>query len=246
MKNRTMLWSDVAHFDSFGWILIPEFFSIDEMLSCDRWCDDVYRSPLNTNDMMIYCEDQVNSGGQRIVKRIEYFCDLHTGFREFLRRGRHVPTVESLLGGPSVLFKEKINSKYPGGSAYRVHQDQQAGWTEFAPLFVNAMICLDDITSANGGFCISHCVRQRQLIAGEWSNLSEEQAAECRMQDVEFRRGDLLLFDSFVAHGSGQNTSDVVRRALFATYNHRDHGDHREAYFSTKRAAHPPVITFNE
>ncbi len=54
------------------------------------------------------------------------------------------------MGGPVVLFKDKINFKMPGGPGFKAHQDQQAGWTRYAPLFVTALVTIDPATLENG------------------------------------------------------------------------------------------------
>jgi ectoine hydroxylase-related dioxygenase (phytanoyl-CoA dioxygenase family) len=229
-----------AEYEDHGWTLLRRFFSIEEVLLARAWCSDVLQRPILAGAQMVYRETSLNDPMTTIVKRIEYFCGHHTPLDKLLRSGRHLAFVEVLLGGPAVLFKEKINSKFPGGSGYAVHQDQQAGWSAFAPLFVTAMICLDHVSIENGGFQLAINGRYRHLVAGEWSDLSAKQAANCKLRDVDLAPGDLLLFDSFVPHGSGPNLTSTVRRALFATYNLAVHGDHRETYFALKRASSPP------
>ena len=39
--------------------------------------------------------------------------------------------VNELMGEESVLFKDKINYKYPGGEGFQPHQDITAGWGNY-------------------------------------------------------------------------------------------------------------------
>src|ERR1044071_7335107 len=55
-----------------------------------------------------------------------------------------------LFGEPAVLFKDKINFKLPGGDGFKPHQDQQAGWSTYADVFLTAMVSIDDTTADNG------------------------------------------------------------------------------------------------
>jgi len=57
-----------------------------------------------------------------------------------------------------VLFKDKINFKLPGGDGFKPHQDQQAGWSTYADLFITAMVSLDATTADNG--CLELCAGQ--------------------------------------------------------------------------------------
>ena len=52
--------------------------------------------------------------------------------------------------------------------------------------------------------------------------------------------GDMLLFDSYVPHGSESNRSPHPRRALYVTYNRQSEGCRRDEYFEHKRANFPP------
>jgi hypothetical protein len=70
-------------------------------------------------------------------QRIENFCPFHDGFDRLIRDSALSRWVGALMGGPVVLFKEKISFKMPGGPGFKMHQDQQAGWARYAPLFVD-------------------------------------------------------------------------------------------------------------
>ena len=56
----------------------------------------------------------------------------------------------------------------------------------------------------------------------------------------EAEPGDVLIFDSFVPHGSPPNTSARSRRNLFLTFNRASAGDHRANYYADKRKTYPP------
>lgn len=235
-----------AEFARRGWFVFPDYFRADEVEQMLAWTGEVFARAEPVGSRMVYCESSTGDGTIPLIRRIERFCDGHKGFEKLLRYGRQVGIVELFLGGSALLFKEKINSKFPGGSGYGIHQDQQAGWTAFAPIFITAMICLDEIGTENGGFLIANSRRCPYLLAGGWNNFSDEQVASCEMLDLHLKPGDLLLFDSFVPHGSGPNPSSNVRRALFATYNAADFGDHRTSYFKLKGTSAPPLKAWPE
>ena len=78
-----------------------------------------------------------------------------------------------LMGGPVVLFKEKINFKMPGAPGFKAHQDQQAGWTRYAPIFVTALVTIDPATIENGCLEMVPGRHREGLIGEEWSPLDE-------------------------------------------------------------------------
>ena len=59
--------------------------------------------------------------------------------------------VSELMGEPAVLYKEKINYKYPGGGGYAAHQDAPA--YEFVKFHITCLISVDAATPENG--CLS-------------------------------------------------------------------------------------------
>ena len=51
--------------------------------------------------------------------------------------------------------------------------------------------------------------------------------------------GQLLIFGSYLAHRSAANSSDVDRKALYATYNRVCEGDLRKAYYEDRKKLWP-------
>ena len=48
--------------------------------------------------------------------------------------------------------------------------------------------------------------------------------------------GDVVLFDSFVPHRSGLNTTDQPRRSAYITFNRLSEGDFHADYYALKLA----------
>jgi 2-aminoethylphosphonate dioxygenase len=190
---------------------------------------------------MVYHEMSLSSPSAQLVQRIENFCPYHARF-DALVHGRLKRAVESLLGEPALLFKDKINFKMAGGAGFEPHQDQQAGWSTYAPLFITALVCIDAATVENGCLEIADAPRFSGLIGEEWKPLTPEQMASFAMDPVPCAPGDVLFFDSYVPHASKPNATDRPRRILYLTYNARARGDHRARYFADKRANFPPDI----
>jgi ectoine hydroxylase-related dioxygenase (phytanoyl-CoA dioxygenase family) len=159
-----------------------------------------------------------------------------------VRQGRLMAAVSALMEAPSVLFKDKINFKQPGGAGFEPHQDQQAGWSVYAPLFLTAMISIDRATEENGCLQIARMPRPRAILGEEWKPLTESDLGGHKLVSVPTEPGDVIFFDSFVAHASEPNRSDTQRRILYLTYNRLADGDHRVRYFHDKRQSFPPDV----
>jgi ectoine hydroxylase-related dioxygenase (phytanoyl-CoA dioxygenase family) len=206
------------------------------------WTDELMAWPEVAGRWMVYGETSLAEPGRRLWNRIENFCPYHPGFRALVDgealRGR----AGELLGGPAVLFKDKINFKLPGGDGFRAHQDQQAGWSAYAPLFVTALVTVDEATPANGCLELAAGHHTRGLLGEEWKPLEEPQLAGVRFTPCPTRPGDAVFFDSFVPHRSGPNLTSAPRRALYVTYNRLADGDHRARYYADKRRSYPPDV----
>jgi ectoine hydroxylase-related dioxygenase (phytanoyl-CoA dioxygenase family) len=130
----------------------------------------------------------------------------------------------------------------PGGAGFEPHQDQQAGWSRYASLFVTALVTIDRATIANGCLEMADAPRFSGLIGEEWRPLTSAEMADFKLVSVPTEPGDVLFFDSFAPHGSKPNLTNAPRRILYLTYNQASEGDQRARYFADKRASFPPDI----
>ncbi|MBE7212719.1 MAG: phytanoyl-CoA dioxygenase family protein [Gluconacetobacter diazotrophicus] len=222
-----------------GWLLVRNFFSAAETRDLVDWTGEIAAAPEVPNSQMVYGEDSLLEPGRRVIQRIEDFCTHHPGMDAVAREGALGRWLAALTGEEHVLFKDKINFKYPGGDGFKAHQDQQAGWTTYAPLFVTALVTIDPATIDNGCLEIATAPRAMGLIGEEWKPLPEDALG---LVPVPTEPGDVIFFDSFVPHASKPNLTQSQRRVLYLTYNAVRHGDHRRRYFDEKRAAFPPDV----
>jgi hypothetical protein len=234
--------SALEHYANKGWVVVPGFFSVEQTEQLARFADEVCELPEVAGKQMLYREPSLLDSQARVFQRVENFCSYHSGFDKLIRGGRLESAVEQLLGGPAVLFKEKINFKLSGGAGFEPHQDQQAGWSRYAPLFVTALVSIDPATLENGCLEIANCPRQNRLIGREWEPLTASEMAGFELMPVPTGRGDVVFFDSFVPHASAANLSSHQRRVLYVTYNRASDGDQRASYYADKRASFPPDI----
>ena len=232
----------LEHYQLKGWTVVPGFFSAAQTAELVRFADEVCELPEVAGTQMIYREPSLLDAQARVFQRVENFCPYHLGFDKLIRGSRLQSAVEQVLGSPAVLFKEKINFKMSGGAGFEPHQDQQAGWSRYASLFVTALVSIDPATLENGCLEMANCPRQTALIGREWAPLTAQELAGIDLLPVPTRPGDVVFFDSYVPHASRPNLTSDQRRVLYVTYNRASDGDHRVAYYSDKRASFPPDI----
>lgn len=233
---------DLSNYERTGWVLRRNLFSQEEAVEIARWTDELVSLPESPGRHMVYYENSVIDPGERIIQRIEDFCPYHPGFDGLVRGVRLLKAVEQMLGGPAILFKDKINFKKAGGAGFEPHQDQQAGWSVYAPLFITALVAIDGATIENGCLEMANGPRFAALIGEEWAPLTAEEMESFDLLPTPIAPGDVLFFDSYAPHASKPNRSNAQRRILYLTYNRLDQGDQRRRYYNAKRASFPPDI----
>lgn len=222
-----------------GYLVVRSLLPLREVARLHQWTVELESAPEASGRHWVYREKSLTDLGQSLIQRIENFCPFHAEFDRFIRRGKLVRWVSFLMGGAVVLFKDKINLKLPGGAGFKAHQDQQAGWSRYAPLFVTAMVTLDAATSANGCLQVAAGRHREGLIGEQWTPLEE---TGLNLEPLPTEGGDVVFFDSYLPHASGPNLTDTPRRVLYLTYNLASAGDHRAQYFADKFASFPPDI----
>jgi ectoine hydroxylase-related dioxygenase (phytanoyl-CoA dioxygenase family) len=241
--ERALAAETKAHFDDFGWALARGVLSGEDVARISGWIGDLQQRPEIPGAHWVYRQPSLLDPRSKVIQRIENFCPHHADFDAFARESVLSRAIEQLLGGPAFLFKEKINFKEPGGAGFELHQDQQAGWSHYAPLFVTAMVCIDPATVENG--CLQVAVghpRFDHLIAEEWRPIAAQETDGFTLRAVPTKPGDVIFFDSYFPHASEDNLTADRRRMLFMTYNSADYGDVRDRYHQDKRANFPPDI----
>jgi len=253
-------------FQENGYLWIKNFFSQEQVLLLKSWVDEIN---IASRTLLALKENNgklaKNLPGTLIIVpeakdpmqvcRAEDMLSFYPDFYHFIT-GTLTSYIGRLLGEPYVLFKDKINFKWPGGGAFLPHQDFPA-YEFFGPReHVTAMICIDPATLENG--CLQVAKKWRETFAenpalnaegvktghvvlpfitggSAHGSIKPEFSEKISWLPLETSPGDLVLIDSFLPHYSETNTSKKPRRAMFFTHNKMKEGDHRQAYYHAKR-----------
>ncbi len=257
-------------FKENGYLWIKNFFSTDQVLLLRNWADEVneaaesllalaqatgqsigHFSQSIPGTLVVVPESRNPLQVCRAEDMLSCYPDLH-----FFIAGTITSYLHSLLGEPYVLFKDKINFKWPGGGAFLPHQDFPA-YDLFGPReHVTAMVCIDPATLENG--CLHVAKHWRSTFADD-SSIDAESLRKGRAilpyivggsahgsiqpkyhekiawLALETSPGDLVLINSYLPHYSEPNQSTLPRRAMFFTHNRLKEGEHRKAYYHAKR-----------
>lgn len=227
-------------FHSDGFLFVPNPFPDDTINEVISWVDEAQNYPEIPGKYMMYFEPSLLDPSKRLLHRMENLYDFHDGFHELFDSNLILGAVSDLLGEPAILFKDKINFKFPGGIPFEWHQDHQAGWWDYGDLFITALVCIDKVTADNGPLELAAGCHKMGLIGDKWAPMTEEQVQGMEFKPYYLEPGDMVFFDSFVPHGSGPNLSDRSRRVLYITYGRKSEGDHRARYYADKRKNLPP------
>ncbi|KAJ7177055.1 epoxidase subunit A [Mycena filopes] len=203
-----------------------------------EWTHEVKNLPHRKNANAWLHYEEVDASGRRTLTTTENFADFHPGFDALFRGPAMVGFLGALLGEEMVLFKEKINYKEPGSGGFKAHTDAPAYVTvPDIGLVVAVMIAVDAQTAQNGCLEVVAASHKLSIPVGADRCLDEAWCAAQTWTPLHLTPGQLVVFDSHLAHRSGANDSARGRAAIFATYNAG--GDKRTVYYEDRRKLWP-------
>jgi hypothetical protein len=224
-----------------GFIVLTDFFAANVREHIEKWCDELTSWPETPGKWMKYFEKNVN--GDRQLCRVENFIDYHAEMNEISRGTRTIQLLSDLMHEPAVIFKEKINYKFPNGSGFKPHQDAPAFVSFNQRYHITMMVAIDDCTLENGCLqLITGGANKPEILPQEKDgSISKEIVEKFVWTPVPCQKGDVILFDSYLPHYSEPNRTQRSRRAMFITFNKAaEGGSKRNEYYQDKRDKFPP------
>jgi hypothetical protein len=228
-----------AHFRRHGWVHLPGFLNPSETASLVAWTDEITGWPETPGAWMRYYEKAPDGG--RMLARIENFVPYHEELATLLTTGRVRELMAECCDEPVVLFKDKINFKYPGGAGFTPHQDYPAYVNFGVEHHVTLMAPADPFTLENGCLVMALDAHERRILPQNPDGTVRADVVEgLATTPLLAVPGDVIVFDAWVPHWSGRNESSAPRRSYYMTFNPAAAGDHRAAYYARKRECFPP------
>ena len=234
----------IKDFHERGFIVLKGFFDADEVDVLSTWLDELSRkAPTEGSEAKYYEKSPITN--EDLLVRAEYLLGDHNPeISKLLLNETTLLCLEDLFGEAAVLFKEKANYKLPGCRPDKLHQDQAAGWNTYADFFISMAIVIDENTKDNAAIsfmCSGNY--EKSLMTEEWKPLTMDDPPyqpEDEYVVLEAHPGDVVVFDSYVPHGSPANTSNSQRRNIYLTFNKASDGDLRQQYYDDKWKSYPP------
>lgn len=150
------------------------------------------------------------------------------------------------------IFKDKFNSKPPGGEGFYAHYDgifkftdsnsnKKNGWYEYGDFFINALFAIDKCDKENGSIELAkfHKGDFNELFEKTKKDgtpaLSKEVENKTSFDVIDLDAGDLIVFSNTCPHRSKKNNSKYDRRIIYYTYTLNEFGSKYEEYFNDKK-----------
>lgn len=209
--------------------------------SDQKWC-------AKTDDPIIVSERSDNNK----ICRIEYLKGASLIFSDLVS-SKLQQLAESIAGVPMVLFKDKCNFKLPRSGAFPPHQDITAYKHFGAQYHLTIAISVDDATIENG--CLEfapnyindlelnvlgedkyeNAILPAYISGNRNGDIQESYVSQLNWENVLSKRGDVIIFDSYIPHRSSLNNTDSNRRMLFFTFVPDIKKDFYSEYYLRKR-----------
>ena len=224
-----------------GYLVSRNFFKKKEIDNLIQWTDEVENFKETRGKWMKYYDPSLKNKKQYILTRIENFVEYHKKFRKFILSKKMLNQLKKIFGSEIVLFKDKINFKYPGSKGFKAHQDATI-WKGMYGIksFLTVAISIDASNKNNGRLEIAKKKDKIGLIGDGWKEMPKKLENKMQWTPINTKPGDLIIFNDYTPHRSSNNLSNKRRRMLFLTFNSKKSGNHRKKHFKDKRKNFPP------
>jgi ectoine hydroxylase-related dioxygenase (phytanoyl-CoA dioxygenase family) len=226
-------------FDQKGFIKISNFFSKSELIELNKLVESVENlKPIKGKSMMYF--DKIKNN--LILTRTENFYAFHRGMNRFLKKKKINKLISFFMNAQPVLFKDKINWKYPGAGGFEPHQDAQVWENLYKNVknFLSLTISINKTTEKNGCLEVAEKRHKEGLFGDNSSAIPKNIVKKFNWKKITTRPGDLILFGAYTPHRSKKNKTNKPRKMIYLTYNAKKDGDLRNKYFKDKRKNYPP------
>ncbi len=173
--------------------------------------------------------------GEKVFEVFDPVNDISPVCEQFTSAPRLLAIVESILGEPARLFKEKLIFKPPGVLGYHLHQDIPRHWEGFPRTFLTVLIPIDPTTAENGCTEVFSGYHHDFLSPPgrpDLYMLPDEVVDPARSVPLILDPGDVAVFHGLTPHRLAPNRSGGLRRVFYVSYNAgSDGGDQRAAHY---------------
>lgn len=222
------------YYSNYGYVIIKNFFEKNKINSIKKKIISNIKE--KKNDFFYY--EKINKKKEKL-RRIEKITDYSKEAKKIIYSKEILNFINMLNNKKNVLFKDKLNFKYPGGAGYLPHIDGhfywknkddkiQNGWKIYANNFTNFVIPLEQSNIENGSLYVSS-KNSTKILGNNWKtitdklikntpNIKKKYLNKFKFQPTVLKQGDVLFFDWKCAHKSKKNYSNKSRMIFYATF----------------------------
>jgi ectoine hydroxylase-related dioxygenase (phytanoyl-CoA dioxygenase family) len=193
---------------------------------------------------------------KKTLRRIEKITDHFYSVKNLIR-SQEVKKLFMKLNKNQILFKDKLNFKFPNGDGFLPHLDGhfywsknenhkfKKGWKVYSKNFTNIAIHLEDSSKKNGCLYIASKNDTKklgntwELITNKLSlntpNIKKKDLKNFKFFPLEVSTGDIIIFDWKCCHYSKKNNSNKSRMILYLTYCDKEKKNVRQTYYADRK-----------
>ena len=240
MLNYKLSKEHIYKFNSEGYLLCKNLFDKEVFSNIKKYIIEIENFKIVKKKWMKYYDHSLKNSKKLVLTRVENFYDYHKKLKKILSNKVFKNEIKKLIDNDVVLFKDKINLKYPGSKGFKPHQDATI-WKNMYGIksFITLAISIDESTTENG--CLRFAkLKNKRLITKYWNEIPKKKEKEMKWKIIKQKPGDVVFFHDYSPHKSSDNLSNKKRRMVFLTYNEKRYGDFRKKHFQDKRKNFPP------
>ena len=232
---------EIKNYKNNGYLVSSNFLKKKDIENLIKWTDEIEKLKETKGKWMKYYDPSLKDKKNFILTRVENFIEYHKKFKRFILSKKILDQLEKIFGAKVVLFKDKINFKYPGAKGFKAHQDATI-WKGMYGIdsFLSVVISIDYSDKNNGRLEIARKKDKIGLIGDGWKEMPKYIENKMYWTPINTKPGDLIVFNDYTPHRSSNNLSNKRRRMLFLTFNNKKNGNHRLEHFKDKRKNFPP------
>ncbi len=231
-KNRNISKKDIKLYKKNGWIIVRNVFDKKYVNKIKK---ELFKQTKKESDFFYY--ENINK--KRKLRRIEKVSDFSKSSKKLICSKKTINIIKILEKNKYLLFKDKLNFKFPGGKGYLPHIDghfywrdknkkYQNGWKKYSSNFINLVLPLEESNINNGCIYVAS-KNDTNKIGKSFKKITDKlviHTPNIKLKDlkkfnffpIELKVGDICLFNWKCAHYSENNQSNKSRMIFYATF----------------------------
>ena len=208
-KNKNISEQDIELYKRNGWVIVRDVFDKKYVNKIKK---ELIKQTKKESDFFYY--ENINK--KRRLRRIEKVTDFSKSSKKLICSKKTVNIIKILEKNKYLLFKDKLNFKFPGGKGYLPHIDghfywrdknkkYQNGWNKYSSNFVNLVLPLEESNIKNGCIYVAN-KKDTNKIGKSFKKITDKlviNTPNIRPQDlkkfnfflIELKVGDICLFN---------------------------------------------------